>query len=254
MIRLNTDKTTEIIKTDRGDISITYIKDDEMCHAVIQNNYKHVYGMGEKFDYIDHKGHTCINCVEEKFCNQGDKTYCSIPFFFTDSGWGLYVETDYLTSFEFEKEIRVNFPLNASLFLFQGNPLEIIKEFNNCFGVIDTPPEYAFGPWISANRWNNQKDVEEVVTKLEKYDFPATVLVLEAWSDESTFYIWNGAKYKEKNGKEPFKYEDFDFSESAQWSDPRQMVADLAKKGIHTVLWQIPAYKKMEEAACNFPA
>ncbi|SEP59472.1 glycoside hydrolase family 31 protein [Butyrivibrio sp. TB] len=251
MIRLETDKTGEIIKIDRGDISITYTKEGEMCQAVIQNNYKHIYGMGEKFDYIDQKGHTCINRVEEKFCNQGDKTYCSIPFFFTDSGWGLFVETDCVTSFEFEKEIRVNFPVNASLFLFQGKPLDIIKEFNNYLGIINSPPRYAFGPWISANRWNSQKDVEEVVANLENYDFPATVLVLEAWSDEATFYIWNGAKYKEKIGKEAFKYEDFDFSASEQWDDPKQMVKDLTQKGIHTVLWQIPVYKKMEEGIHN---
>ncbi|WP_049945266.1 glycoside hydrolase family 31 protein [Butyrivibrio sp. AC2005] len=251
MIRLDTNKTCEIIKSDRGDISIIYTKDDGMCHAVIQNNYKHVYGMGEKFDYIDQKGHTCINRVEEKFCNQKDKTYCSIPFFLTDSGWGLFVETDCVTAFEFEKDIRISFPVNASLYLFQGNPLDIIKEFNNYIGPINTPPRYAFGPWVSANRWNSQKDVEEVVEKLEKHDFPATVLVLEAWSDEATFYIWNGAKYDEKTGNEVFTYEDFDFSESKYWDDPRQMVTDLKEKGIHTVLWQIPVYKKMEEGIYN---
>ncbi len=251
MIRLDTDKKSEDIKNDKGAIAITYLKEHKTCHAVIKANYKHVYGLGEKFDSIDQKGHTCINCVEEKFCNQGDKTYCSIPFFFTDAGFGMFIETDCVTTFEFDDEIRLSFPEDALLYFFQGEPLSIIKEFNNYIGIINTPPKYAFGPWVSANRWNSQNSVEETIQNLEKYDFPATVLVLEAWSDEATFYVWNGAKYREKDGKEPFKYEDFDFSESQCWNDPKQMVEDLLKKGIHTVLWQIPVYKKMEEGIYN---
>ena len=43
-----------------------------------------------------------------------------------------------------------------------------------------------------------QKETEKQIELLKKYQFPATVLVLEAWSDEATFYIFNGAKYKEK--------------------------------------------------------
>ena len=33
--------------------------------------------------------------------------------------------------------------------------------------------------------------------------FAATVLVLEAWSDEATFYLWNGAKYTPAPGGQP---------------------------------------------------
>jgi alpha-D-xyloside xylohydrolase len=247
MRKLGTNQNCEIIETDEGSIFIAYTKSEDICQAVIKSDYKHVYGLGEKFDDINQKGHTCINQVEEKFCNQGDKTYCSVPFFFTDCGWGLFVETDCVTSFEFGDEIRIQFPAKDNAFLFLGKPVEIVSEFNHYLGQIDTPPKYAFGPWISANRWNCQEDVEKTVENLEKYDFPATVLVLEAWSDEATFYIWNGAKYREKTGKDAFRYEDFDFSESAYWKDPKRMVESLNKKGIHTVLWQIPVYKKMED-------
>ena len=37
--------------------------------------------------------------------------------------------------------------------------------------------------------------VMEEVDQTLKHDIPATVLVIEAWSDEMTFYIWNDAKY-----------------------------------------------------------
>lgn len=251
MIRLGIDKDEEEIEIGNDRLSIEYCKQNQECYATIKGSYRYVYGLGEKFDHINQKGYTCVNRVEEKFCNQGDKTYCSIPFFFTDSGWGLFVETDNVTTFEFGDEIKCTFPISASLILFVGTPNDIVKEFNNYLGDINVPPSFAFGPWISANRWNSQKDVEGLVNNLEKYDFPASVLVLEAWSDEATFYIWNGAKCEEKDGDEELRYEDLDFSESEYWTDPRKMVKDLKDKGIHTVLWQIPVYKKMEEGVFN---
>ena len=44
-------------------------------------DYRGAYGMGEKFDSLNQKGKTVVNQVREKFCFQGDKTYCATPFF-----------------------------------------------------------------------------------------------------------------------------------------------------------------------------
>jgi alpha-D-xyloside xylohydrolase len=78
---------------------------------------------------------------------------------------------------------------------------------------------------------------------LKQYRFPATVIVLEAWSDEATFYIWNGAGYKPRPGNESFRYEDFDFSNSP-WPDPKGMIEKLHNAGLRLILWQIPAWKQ----------
>lgn len=251
MIRLDIKKEHTIIPLNETSIEVSFTKDTRCVIAEIKSDYNHVYGLGEKFDSIDQKGKVCESRVEEKFCNQGEKTYCTIPFFFTDAGWGMYIETDRVIKYEFGDTIKCRIPEDAVPIIFTGSPAEIVAEFNSYIGSIKVPPEYAFGPWVSANRWNCQKDVEETVRNLEKYDFPATVLVLEAWSDEATFYIWNGSKYKEKSGEEGFGYQDFEFSESKYWNDPKQTVSDLKKKGIHTVLWQIPVYKKLEEGVTN---
>ena len=67
--------------------------------------------------------------------------------------------------------------------------------------------------------------------------------MLEAWSDEATFYIWNEAKYQPKPDGAALQYDDFDFSGSP-WPDPKGMADALHKAGLHLVLWQIPVYKK----------
>lgn len=206
--------------------------------------YNAAYGMGEKYDCLNHKGKKVINEVEEKFCFQGEKTYCPAPFFFTDSGFGFFADTTETTVFDFrENGILVTLPQNADVILFAGTPKEIISEYMSFGGKALLPPEWSFGVWASANRWNKQSDVEELLDKMEKYDLHADVIVIEAWSDEATFYIFNGAKYTPVAGGEALKYEDFDFSD-AQWPDPKGMIDRVHDAGAHLVLWQIPVYKK----------
>ena len=150
-------------------------------------------------------------------------------------------------AFEGEKLTAVGpmeaLPAGAEVVLFTGTPETMIREYQSLFGPVQLPPRWAFGPWISANRWNSQAQVEQLLEKLVSCGFPATVLVLEAWSDEATFYLWNGAKYTPMSGGQPLRYEDLDFTGSP-WPDPRGMVEKLHAAGLHLVLWQVPVYKQ----------
>ena len=206
--------------------------------------YSAAFGMGEKYDCLNHKGKTVVNAVEEKFCFQGEKTYCPAPFFWTDSGFGFYADTTADTVFDFREEsIIITLPADCDIVVFTGSPQGIISEYMSLFGKPVLPPEWAFGVWASANRWNKQADIDELLENLNKHRFPATVIVVEAWSDEATFYIWNGAKYTPKADGGCFSYEDFDFSDSP-WPNPKEMAERIRESGAHLVLWQIPVYKK----------
>ena len=206
--------------------------------------YHGAYGMGEKFNSLNQKGNTVVNQVREKFCFQGDKTYCPAPFFWTDTGFGLYVDTCETTVFAFQDDlIEVELPETADVVLFSGTPETIIRDYMSLSGPAVLPPEWALGIWVSANRWNKQSDVEALLEKLQKYDFPASVVVLEAWSDEATFYIWNEAKYTSVPDGQPLRYDDFDFSDSP-WPDPAGMIQQVHDAGLKLLLWQAPIYKK----------
>jgi alpha-D-xyloside xylohydrolase len=84
------------------------------------------------------------------------------------------------------------------------------------------PPAWAFGPWISANGWNSDREVEAQLEAMQMYDYPATVIVLEAWSDERTFYTWN---------------------DEMHFRDPSALIRKLKAAGLRVVLWQIPVIK-----------
>ncbi|MGX9824663.1 TIM-barrel domain-containing protein [Lactococcus lactis] len=214
----------------------------------IDIEYSAAFGGGERYHIVNIKGHRINIEVEEKFCEQFDKSYCPMPFFLTNNGFGLYVNTGQPINFAFEDDfILANVPLGTEITLFSGTTEEIISDYMSLFGHPVLPPEYAFLPWISANHWDTQEKVEQQIELLKQYDFPAGVIVLEAWSDEATFYIFNGAKYDAKS-EGYLKYEDFSFPEDGPWSNPKAMIEKLHKAGLKVMLWQIPVYKKQDSS------
>lgn len=222
------------------------VQRNDGTQLIIQTDYKGVYGLGEKFDSVNQKGKVVETQVIEKFCNQGNISYCVTPFFVTDAGIGIYVDTKKKTKISFQHKIQCEIPKDAQVYIFTGTIGEILKDYICLFPKPQLPPKYAFGIWVSANHWNCETDVERLLEELDQYRFPANVVVLEAWSDEATFYIWDGAEYKPKKSAEGFSYEDFDFSNSKYWKDPKGMIEKLHQKGKKLVLWQIPVFKGME--------
>lgn len=246
MFKLDFNKTVSgaIRLPDGKDAEWDWKRQNGEAEFYISLPYLAAFGMGEKYNALNQKGNTVVNETEEKFCFQGDKTYCPAPFFWTDSGLGIYADTARTTTFAFEPDgVRVTLPLNTGIIVFTGIPERIIAEYMALFGSAKLPPKWAFGPWISANHWDSQAKVHDVLEQLRRHDYPATVLVLEAWSDEATFYLFNGASYTPVPDGGALKYEDFDFSKGA-WPDPREMLRTIHGEGLRLVLWQIPVYKK----------
>lgn len=224
----------------------------DRVELTIRLPYAGAFGMGEKYNGINQKGRRVENAVIEHFCHQDDKTYCSMPFFFTDSGFGLFADTGCVTHFLFMEEILVTAPVSTPIHLFAGTPKEMIAEYMALSGRAKLPPKWAFGPWISANHWDTQQKVEQQIALLKEKDFPATVLVLEAWSDEATFYIFNGASYPAGEGSAVFSAGDFTYPANGPWPNPQGMIQNVHDAGLHLILWQIPVYKKQgpDEAPC----
>lgn len=214
-----------------------------------------VYGMGEKFDSVNQYGKKLLNYVVEQFSNQEDKTYLPIPFLFTDAGVSFLQKTTYPSVFDFSQrsddgwvgmELFACCPREGVLFeasVHTGTPRQLLQAYAEETGKAALPPKWAFGPWMSSNGWNTQKEALEQLRQMKETAIPATVMVLEAWSDEETFYIWNDAEYTPRKGGPPFRYEDFHFPADGKWPDPKGFCKALERDGVKLILWQIPVIK-----------
>jgi len=240
MTRLH-NQDNKIIRNLRERIADGYSVLSYDCDATI------AYGMGERFDGVDRMGKTTECTIIEKFTHQGENTYFPLPFFFCNDGHGVFVRSDAATVFNLSVgHVEITLPEgDCDVYFFFGTPREIVTQFAGMTGEPLLPPSWAFGPWVSANRWKSQRDVEEQLDKIESSGYPVTTLVIEAWSDEATFYLWNGAEYEEKNGGGAFSADDLRFREP--WPNPQAMIDHMHRMGIRLVLWQIPALKQLEE-------
>lgn len=213
-------------------------------------------GFGQRYDYLNQRGKDVNNYVYNQYQNQGTthRTYLSVPFFMNSAGYGIYIPSTYYSIFNIGTylsdmagfTVNTNGTLNSTMeyYFFSGTPKNILDRYTSVSGRPQLPPKWAFGLWMSANEWNTQTEVTNEMNNATSNNIPATVLVLEQWADEATFYVWHGAQYTAKPGSQKFTYTDFTFPAGGEWSDPKAMVTDAHSRGYKVVLWQIPVFKQ----------
>lgn len=212
------------------------------------------YGFGERYNALNQRGNKLDVRVFEQYKNQGCRTYLPAPFFLSSQGYGLYLATSRHVAYDlaaswterwsFDAEVGPDGVLESCVIA--GAPQQAITAFVELTSKPIMPPLWAFGPWMSGNEWNSQARVMEQIRETTEHRIPATVLVIEAWSDETTFYIWNDAQYTPRPTDEPFTYHDFTFPPEGRWPDPKGLIEELHRLGIRVLLWQIPVMKKLE--------
>ncbi len=238
------------------------IGDDKRVEAVIFSfdspQDEAFYGFGERFNALNQRGQSLDVRVYEQYKNHGLRTYLPMPLFISSMGYGVWVNSLRYSVFDLAHDnpgcwtlkTELGDETQITLDILLGDRtrlLDLVARLNALTGLPVLPPNWAFGLWISGNEWNSQARVEEIMRQNEQYAIPASVIVLEAWSDENTFYVWNDARYQPKPGSEFFRYADFDFPSDGKWPDPKDMIENLHKQGLRILLWQIPALKENED-------
>ena len=211
-------------------------------------------GLGERFNALNQAGECLDTRVFEQYRQQGSKTYIPIPFFLSSRGCGWFQNANRRAKFHFPETPdspllitqETGEELGEQTVIFSDPDWEeIVRKFTRFVALPALPPVWAFGLWMSSNEWYTQEEVERQVALMKEHRIPATVLVIEAWSDEENFYIWNDAKYTPKDSAERFTLEEFTFPEYGKWSDPKGMTDRLHEEGLRLILWQIPVLKHL---------
>jgi alpha-glucosidase (family GH31 glycosyl hydrolase) len=218
---------------------------------VLPDRDEPLYGLGERFAGPGLRGHAWDVRVYEEYKEQGRRTYLPVPFFLSPRGWGGWVETDAparvdargaAVALDVEAAPRAGDALVVHLIV-AAAPYDVTAAFVALTGAIALPPRWAFGPWMSANTWNDQATAMAAVRRTLAEGVPATVLVLEAWSDEATFYAFNDAEYDAVPGEGRLGLADMRFG--GRWPDPKGMVDECHANGVRVVLWQIPVLRTL---------
>lgn len=205
------------------------------------------YGFGERYNALNQAGNRVDQFVYNQYKEQGLRTYMPMPVGYTDAGFGLHLATDSYSWFDLGIAGETRLGVEAdhlAIDLLTGPVAAQVSQFMALTGDPEPVPAWALGPWMSSNNWDSEAEVRKQVALTLEHQIPATVLVIEAWSDEATFYIFNDAQYAEKPGAEAFAYGDFSFPAWGRWPDPKGLAAHLHDNALRLILWQIPIIKQ----------
>ncbi len=214
-----------------------------------------VVGFGERFDALDQRGTRLDSVVFEQYKSQGAerKTYLPMPFAHVvgGEGWGFHVHTSRRVWFDvgdsdpnllwIEAETGPDGVLDIAFF--DGSPREVLAAFLGEADRAELLPEWVFRLWASGNEWNTQAEVMRQMDAHRVHGIPVGSVVIEAWSDESTFTTFRDAVAEVRDGGSPARLGDFAFPADGAWPDPKGMADELHARDIRLHLWQIPLLK-----------
>ena len=157
-----------------------------------------------------------------------DQMYKPIPFFMSNRGYGMFMHTSAPVTCDFGATyIGLNKMFmgdeNLDLFVFFGEPKDILDEYTDLVGKPGMPPLWSFGTWMSRITYFSEKEGYDVAANIRKNKYPCDVIHFDTgWFDVD----WQC---------------DYKFSEN-RFQNPQQMLKDLKSQGFHVCLWQLPYF------------
>jgi alpha-D-xyloside xylohydrolase len=187
-----------------------------------------IFGCGESFTGFDKRGQKVVMWADDANGVQNEAMYKPVPFFLSSRGYGLFMHTSSPITCDFGKYFSGNYSLmigddEADLFIFLGEPKDILNEYTNLTGKAAMPPLWSFGFWMSRITYYSEEEGRAVVNKLRENKIPADVLHFDTGWFETDWRC------------------DYQFSKT-RFKDASKMMADFLKAGIHTSLWQLPYF------------
>jgi len=187
-----------------------------------------IFGCGESATGLNKAGQKVNLFITDPQGPETDQMYKPIPFFMSNRGYGMFMHTSAPVTCDFGATyIGLNKMFmgdeNLDLFVFFGEPKDILDEYTDLVGKPGMPPLWSFGTWMSRITYFSEKEGYDVAANIRKNKYPCDVIHFDTgWFDVD----WQC---------------DYKFSEN-RFQNPQQMLKDLRSQGFHVCLWQLPYF------------
>lgn len=187
-----------------------------------------IFGCGESATGLNKAGQKVNLFVTDPQGPETDQMYKPIPFFMSNRGYGMFMHTSAPVTCDFGATyIGLNKLFmgdeNLDLFVFFGEPKDILDEYTDLVGKPGMPPLWSFGTWMSRITYFSEKEGYDVAANIRKHKYPCDVIHFDTgWFDVD----WQC---------------DYEFSKN-RFQNPEQMLKDLRSQGFHVCLWQLPYF------------
>ena len=213
-------------------------KTNGMMHARDGRNYlvaglnlgvgELVYGLGERFTPLVKNGQS-VDMWNEDGGTASEIAYKNVPFYYTNGGYGVFVNYPGRVSFEVgsEKVETVQFSVEdeeLEYFLIYGpTPKEILEKYTALTGRPALPPKWSFGLWLTTSFTTNydEETVNSFIDGMAQRDIPLRVFHFDCfWMKgfEWCNFLWD----------------------TEMFPDPAGMLSRLHERGLKVCVWINP--------------
>jgi alpha-D-xyloside xylohydrolase len=187
-----------------------------------------VYGLGERSAPLVRNGQS-VDIWNDDGGPSSDQAYKNVPFYLSNQGYGVFVDSPGRVSFEIGSEFtsRVQFSLPGERLRYHviagPTPAEVLERYTALTGRPQVPPAWSFGLWLSTSFVTeyDEETVSAFVDEMAKRDLPLSVFHFD------TFWM------------REFHWCDFTWDER-RFPDPAGMLSRLKARGLRICLWINP--------------
>ncbi len=187
-----------------------------------------VYGFGERFTPFVKNGQV-VETWNQDGGTASEQAYKTVPFFLTDAGYGVFVNSPARVSFEVASEVvsTVQFSVPGDtleyLVIHGPTPAEILERYTTLTGRPALPPRWSFGLWLSTSFLTDydEQTVSHFVDGMRERDIPLSVVHFDCY--------W----------MKPLNWCDFEWDPDA-FPDPSAMLRRLGDRGLRRSVWINP--------------
>ncbi len=188
-----------------------------------------LFGLGERFDRLNQAGRVVEMWIEDAPGQEGEKapSYYVTPVLYSTRGYALFAADNPEGLFDLNSKgdglhryrragQKVTFHV-----AFGDSLKELVRRRASVQGPYKGIPDWAWGPWISRNSYENQAEAEAAIRGMIERALPVAAIVQEAW-------------------KGPSRSGDFNNFDRERWPDLPGYFDLCNRHGIKNVLWQVP--------------
>jgi alpha-D-xyloside xylohydrolase len=189
---------------------------------------ENIYGLGERFTPFVRNGQV-VDIWNQDGGTSSEQSYKNIPFYLSSRGYGVFVNTPRLVSFEVgsEKVAKVQFSTEGEAleyFVIDGpDPKDVLDRYTQLTGRPPLPPQWSFGLWLTTSFTTdyNEETVNHFIDGMAERGLPLHVFHFDCF--------WMKA----------FHWCDFEWNRE-NFPDPVGMLARLKARGLKICLWINP--------------
>ncbi len=189
-----------------------------------------VYGHGEKWSRLDHRGQLITSWNEDALGVNAEISYKNCPLAWSPRGWGLFVHTPgrVVHGVGFAPFSHRSYTIEVEderldLFLIAAaDPADVIERFTWLTGRPAPVPRWSLGAWLSKAYYRDPEELVAAARNVRALDLPMDTITLDgrAWQETRTRFAfqWDGERYPE----------------------PGRVLAEVRALGFKVCCWEYP--------------